>query len=126
MHHTKTNGDIAELRVAAKYIEKGCTVSRPLTDHAPYDLIVDNGSELLKVQVKSRSIRNGCVSVQRYTSNKPYEEGDIDIFAVYCIDTGDIAELKWNDFETSDLNLRIEPTKNNQTKNIKFFEDYKI
>lgn len=126
MHHTKTIGDVAELLAAAKYIEKGYVVSRPLTDHARYDLLIDDGNNILKVQVKARSMKNGSVAVQKYTSNKAYEDGDFDILVVYCIDTGEIAALNWDELLTSDTILRIDPPKNNQLKNVRFFKDFYI
>lgn len=126
MHHTKTVGDIAELKAAARYIEKGYIVSRPLTEHARYDLLIDDTKKISRVQVKARSMKNGALCIQKYTSNSSYEEGDFDILVVYCIDTGVLAALSWEELTKNDIMLRIEPTKNNQTKNVRFFEDYKI
>ena len=125
MHHTKTSGDIAELIVAAKFIKLGYTVCRPLSEHARYDLLIDDGKEILKVQVKARSMKNGSISIPKYTSNKVYEKGDFDLIAAYCIDTQEIAVLKFDDLLDTTV-LRVVPTKNNQTKNIRLFETYKI
>ena len=124
MHHTKTIGDFAELKVALKFIERGYFVSKPLTDHAPYDLVVEIEGKLKKVQVKARTARNGVVTLQKYTSNREYSSGDFDLLALYCIDIDSIALIDWKDIKTKDFALRLEPAKNNQTKNVSYFKDY--
>lgn len=51
--NSKKQGDIG-LGVAIGYfVRNGYVVSIPLTDSQDYDLIVDNGNKLLKVQVKT-------------------------------------------------------------------------
>lgn len=127
-NNSKTIGDLAELRTAALFASMGYFVSKPLTDNAPYDLIVDNGA-LSKVQVKARSIRNDKITVEmrttmvNYTSD--YSKSDFDILAVYNIDTEEIALLNWLHLkEGCDVVLRTAPTKNNQSKGIKFFSDF--
>lgn len=128
MHHTKTVGDLAELKVAARFAEKGYFVSRPLSEHAPYDLIVDKDNRLQKVQVKARSIyKNGSVVVRKNTSNGPYSDGDFDLLALYCIDDERIVLLTWEELRSTEgheISLRVEKAKNNQTKHVRYFEDY--
>lgn len=51
-HHTKSKGDTAEVMVLAAFAVHGFVVSRPFSENAPYDLIVDDGTRLAKVQVK--------------------------------------------------------------------------
>lgn len=127
--NTKTVGDLAELKIACLFAEKGYFVSRPMTDNAPYDLIVDDGTRLKKVQIKARSVRNSKVSVELRSMmvnyNRKYEKNDFDLLGIYLIESGDIALLDWDqigDVET--LTLRVGPSKNNQTKNVKHFKDY--
>jgi hypothetical protein len=130
--NSKTIGDLAELTVAVKYAEKGCFVCRPLTDNAPYDLVIDDGQSLKKVQIKARSERNNKISVELYTSmvnyTKQYEEGDFDLLAIYNINTKEVAVLTWEQVSenTKGIVLRTKPALNNQTKGVRLFEDYKI
>jgi len=132
MHITKSIGDVAELRVAAKYIDKGFTVSRPLTDHAPYDLLIDDGIKISRVQIKARSSRDDKISVELYTSsannyNRNYSINDFDIIAVYNIDSGEIAALTWKDIQDCKkaVVLRLnKPIK--EYKNIRYFSSYLI
>jgi PD-(D/E)XK endonuclease len=57
-------GDIAEAEIALAAIRAGCTVSRPMTDHPPYDLVIETGQQLLRVQCKWAALKNGVVEVQ--------------------------------------------------------------
>lgn len=129
--NTKSQGDIAELRFAAYFASKGYYVSKPLTDNAPYDLIIDDG-KLLKVQIKSRTEVKGKIEVQLFTSmvkyRYTYTESDFDIIGVYHQDTGRMAVLKWDDFRGCGqaFVLRMSPSKNNQIKNVRMFTDYEV
>lgn len=49
----KKQGDIGMCYAIAYYSKMGWTISIPITDSQDYDLIVDTGSSLLKVQVKT-------------------------------------------------------------------------
>lgn len=49
----KKQGDIGMSYAIAYYSKMGYTISIPLTDSQDYDLIVDNGINLLKIQVKT-------------------------------------------------------------------------
>jgi len=86
---TSARGNVSELRVATAYVEAGFTVSMPIGGGAPYDLIVDTGERLLKAQVKTGRLRNGCVifPMQRFSghSGKPqsYVQGEIDFSQSY-------------------------------------------
>lgn len=127
--NTKHAGDFAELLTAAKFAEKGYYVSLPMTDNAPYDLIVDFQGRLHKVQVKSRSRVGDIISVQMYSSMRGYKyfykDGDFDILVVHDKISNELAMLFWDDIkDLSSLTLRLSPAKNNQTKGIKLFADY--
>lgn len=54
-HHTKLKGDIAVAAVILDLTKKGYIISEPMSENAPYDLICDTGSDLLRIQVKYRS-----------------------------------------------------------------------
>ena len=58
---TYDKGNISESIVMSAYLKAGFTVSVPFGTGAPYDLVIDNGSRLCKVQVKTGWFRNGCI-----------------------------------------------------------------
>lgn len=66
-----------------KCLEIGYEVSKPLLNSSKYDFILDIGSEMLKIQVKtSRQDKQGGFYIDcrnRHHSTK-YEDGEIDYF----------------------------------------------
>jgi len=127
--NSKTVGDLAELKVACLFAEKGYIVSRPMSDNAPYDLIVDSGDKLKRVQVKARCVRDGKINVELHTTmvnyTRPYSKEDFDLLAVFNTDTMQIALLDWDQIgDSGSIVLRIDAPKNNQNKNVKLFETY--
>lgn len=135
--NSKTAGDIAEIVAAAELIKAGYVVSRPLSDNAPYDLIYDNGSQLRKAQVKGRSSINGKIQVELYCNARSYsgkyQASDFDDIVIVDLATYKVAIIDVNKhslFETSakykSFVLRTEAPLNNQTKNIKMFDDFKV
>lgn len=84
-------GNRSEAIVLSAYLDAGFTVSVPFGTGASYDLAVDAGSRLLKVQVKTAWISGGCV-VYKSERRRPgsgltrrrYERGEVDYFAAYC------------------------------------------
>jgi hypothetical protein len=86
---TKLKGDIAVTKVICDLTEKGFIVFRPVTaEHIPYDLIVDTGEKLYKLQVKYMCSER-CISGKSVFSNskgitvKKYKETDFDFYALY-------------------------------------------
>ena len=51
--NTQLKGCITEQKCFLKCLEEGFTVSRPLFDNARYDFILDTGTKLLRIQIKT-------------------------------------------------------------------------
>jgi hypothetical protein len=64
---TQRKGDIAVTQAIALFTGLGFDVSLPITESAAYDLVVDVGDTLHRVQVKFTS--NGKVDLRRIHSN---------------------------------------------------------
>lgn len=90
---TQRKGDIAVAKAIANFTEREYDVSVPLTESAPYDLIVDFDGTLQRVQVKYSSAR--CVDLRRIHSNstgyvvKTYEDRSFDQLYVYVPNDGE-------------------------------------
>ena len=67
MRTTQRKGDIAVSQAIARFTTMGYDVALPLTESAPYDLIVDIGDKLVRVQVRYCSVRE--VALRRVHSN---------------------------------------------------------
>lgn len=72
-------GDIGEARAIYEYTKLGFSVSRTLFDSSKYDLIIDTGEGLERVQVKTTSFkeRSGYYSVNLKTSGGSSSKGTI-------------------------------------------------
>ena len=91
---TNEKGAIAELKIATAAAELGVPVLRPLTDHCRFDLALEVGGRLLRVQCKwGGLIRSGSVVQVKLQSSRctpagyvraSYTEDEIDLLAVYC------------------------------------------
>jgi hypothetical protein len=54
---TKTSGSLLELEFAVACLERGGIISFPFGENAPYDVIVDNGNRLFRLQLKRAHYR---------------------------------------------------------------------
>ena len=84
----KERGEWAELCFMAKAAGMGMGVSKPLGDSRRYDVLVEAGERIVRVQVKSTMYRR---RKNEYSLNvigrgrKGYKAGTVDFFAVYLI-----------------------------------------
>lgn len=64
---TKARGDSAEYRVVAELLERGHTVLMPCGDRLPYDIGIDVGGKLVRVQVRraypTRGVKGGSYKI---------------------------------------------------------------
>jgi hypothetical protein len=128
---TVYKGNSSEAVVLTAYIQAGFLVSLPFGNGASYDLIVDNGARLIKVQVKTGKIEAGCVvyNARRHRGSKYdtfscYREGEVDVFAVWCPANQQLYAIPAEHPLTAEGRLRIVDARNFQEKKIKWAKDY--
>jgi len=136
MFTTKEKGDITTVAIVLALLKQKIPVSVPWGDNLRYDLVIELENKLFKVQCKTarrygNSIRFNMSSSysqgSRIKENRSYI-GDVDYFAIYyaledetyLIPINDIQHIKYH------ATLNISKTKNNQYKNIRNSEKYKI
>ncbi len=133
-HHTKNKGDLGVLKAQAAFCAQGYLVCLPLSEHAPFDLVVYKSNVFKKVQVKTRSIdRSGCLSVRfehfysdsKGLHSKKVDFGEIDLYCVYCLDND---QCYYFDPKSAvpgtTMTLRVDMPKNNQKQGVRFAADY--
>lgn len=134
MLNTHYIGKLTELRVAEAFLSRGYQVSQPLVSDSRYDFIVDVKGQLLRIQVKTGTIKEDGAYIEFATStshtntsgtiNKSYSADEIDYFATIC--NGECLVIKVTECGARAQRLRLQPTKNGQVIGIKFAKDYTI
>jgi PD-(D/E)XK endonuclease len=84
----KQRGEWVELRFMAQAAERGFRVSKPWGDSSAYDVGIESGSRVLRVQVKSTDVRTQYGYLCQFKPNshsKPYTLKQVDFFAAYVI-----------------------------------------
>ena len=89
----KQQGDTAELKFMLINQELGYIISKPFGDNSKYDLIVDTGDELQRIQIKSTSRKDtssgmdcyNCLVCSGRKVKQKYSDSDIDYVVIYVI-----------------------------------------
>jgi PD-(D/E)XK endonuclease len=136
MAHPKTIGDRSTLAIMLALHEAGYAVLLPFGENTRYDLVIDDGASLLRVQCKTGRLRDGAIRFSTCSSYSHHAHpgwprrdylGQVDCFAVHCPDTGRAYLVPIQDLPTRvEAALRIEPTRNGQRRGIRSGEDYEI
>ena len=120
-----TNHDkdlMACCKVDMRALILGAVISRPTTDFARYDRIIDWEGRLYRAQIKyvSRAASNcvGAVSLNLRKENRPcYTASEIDALLVYIAQTDQLCWFGPEIFDgRSALQIRFTPPLNNQKK----------
>jgi hypothetical protein len=129
---TKRIGDISEAHVITAFTKLGYRVLVPLGENQRYDLVVDDGKKLLRVQVKTGRVRDGVIKyscssshAHRGSATRPYF-GEIDFLAVYCPQTDKVYILPEQELTATAAHLRVLPTRNNMKKTIRWASDFEL
>ena len=129
MMDTNIKGTITELKCKTYFLELGYMVSTPESP-TRYDFILDIGTELLKIQVKtshSDGEKLTFKTTSRHITSKGstvhhYKNDGIDYFCTWY--NGECYLIPVQECGTSEKCLRLVPTKNGQVKNISFAKNY--
>ena len=130
--NSKDIGDKTVALVMAALIRQGKTLLLPFGDNRRYDLAIDEGGQLIRVQCKTARFYNGAVTFKtcstyrhRGHSSRCYR-GEAELFGVYCPETDKVYLVPVNEVGQSEAILRVEPAKGGQKKGIRLAELYEI
>lgn len=131
--HPVDVGQRSEAAILARLVSQGHRILLPFGVNQRYDLVLDSEGRFLKVQCKTGRLRNGsirfrAVSVQsnmNRTSWRGYA-GEVDLFAVYCPENSGVYLIPADEVAPNVNYLRVDPTRNNQAKRIRWARDYEL
>ncbi|EMA51615.1 group I intron-associated PD-(D/E)XK endonuclease [Halococcus thailandensis] len=130
---TIQKGDIAEMQAIATFVKRGHMVSVPVSDHCPYDFVLEDDG-LWRVQVKYARLRDEgrklrC-SLKRSnpnangTNDSYYSADEIDAYVIYCPGT---ESLYWVDFDDApDANIVLRFESSTDHPDIRWAEEYEL
>ena len=126
---TITRGNAAEAAVLHALVQAGIRVLIPFGGGLPFDLAaVLPDDSMVRVQVKSGRVREGCVlfnsaSTDHGRGRLDYR-GRADVVAVHVATLDRVFVVPVDDCPSFAGSLRLRPTRNNQRKRIRNAEDY--
>jgi hypothetical protein len=107
----------------------------PFGENTRCDLIVGDGARLLRIQCKTGRLRNGTIIFKVCSSYAHHRapiapqrdyHGEIDVFGVYCHETGQVYMVPIEEVGRQTASLRIDPPKNGQRRRIRIASDYEL
>lgn len=127
--NTLLKGRLTELKSLTYFLQLGYIVSTPEVP-CQYDFLLDVRGKILKIQVKTCREQDGYLefNTSSTTHNKTgytkrgYDSNMVDFFCTCHNDNCYLIPL--SECGSKAKRLRLEPTKNGQTKNISFAENY--
>jgi hypothetical protein len=131
---TNQKGFIVETAVLHECAKLHVPVAKPMDDQK-YDLIFDLGEKLLRVQCKWAARIGDVIAIRTRTRrraregliHRSYSAEEIDAIAAFCPDTGRCyLRPHERSVERAAVQLRLEPTKNNQAAGIRWARDYEF
>ena len=136
MEHPKTIGDRSTLAIMLALREAGYELLVPFGENTRYDLAIDDGIRLARVQCKTGRLRNGAVAFNTCSSYAHHPnprvvkrgyQGEIDYFAVFCPETRNsylipVAEVPLK----RQASLRVAPARNNQRLGVRLAARFEL
>jgi PD-(D/E)XK nuclease superfamily protein len=114
----------------------GYAVLVPFGENTRYDLVIDDGKGLGRVQCKTGRLRKGAVIFRACSSYAHHPNpkiirrdylGEIDYFAVYCPETAGVYLVPLQDAALrTQGSLRVASPRNGQRRRIRSAADYQI
>jgi PD-(D/E)XK endonuclease len=136
MEHPKAKGDRSTLAIMLALQDAGYHVLVPFGENTRYDLVIDDGKSLKRVQCKTGRLRQGAIRFSACSSSAHHPNpkmdvraylGDIDYFGVYCAETGGVYLVPVADAQIRRLgSLRVTPARNSQKRRVRHAADYEI
>jgi hypothetical protein len=130
--NTTRKGKASEAVILAALVQLGKSVLIPWNEER-YDLAVDEGNRLVRIQCKTGTLRNGCIVFKTCITDARRPLGDggyhgqIDAFGVYCPQTQRVYLVPIEVVPSKNFGyLRVEPPLNGQVWRIRWAREYEL
>lgn len=130
--NSKCVGDISESAVLAALIANGKNVLMPFGDKNRYDLVVEENGRFRRLQVKTGRLRDGVIMFSTHSSTRQKGQrvetsyaGQIEEFAVYCLETKEVYLVPIEECGHTRVQLRVNSPKLSN-KRIKQASKYRL
>lgn len=129
--NTKAKGEISEGVVIACLLKQGFSVSLPFGNNQRYDLILDDGERLQRLQVKTGRYAEGCVIFQTaskngFTNVRRGYAGEVDLFIIYCPELEAIYSVPVAICGRNEMRLRVDPARGGPKSTVRWAADFRI
>jgi hypothetical protein len=136
MQHPKAVGDRTTLAAMLALYQAGYIVLTPFGENTRYDLVIDDGRTLARLQCKTGRLRRGAIRFPvcstyahhpRSSNGRRDYHGQVDYFCVHCPETGGVYLIPLKDLSMqAEAALRVAPPRNGQRSRIRKASDYEI
>jgi len=131
---THKQGIIGEAKILTKLMELGYNVLVPFNKSLRYDLVYEIDGIFKRIQVKSRSIIDGIIRVELYSSyrgsdgsiKKRYTKDEIDEVLIYCPDNDKIYKVLMTDLEEGQFAVWLRVDEEKAVSRSRMAKDYEI
>lgn len=131
--NTSERGCYTEAVIIAELLKVGYELFKPVAAHSRCDLVVVIDGDFRRAQCKTARIRHGSVRFNTYSqcgslgakSRRGYKD-DVDVFLAYCEENSTVYIVPVTVTPASECYLRVEPTKNNQSRGILWAKDFTL
>lgn len=128
------NGGMGELAIQQKFLSLGCIPFKPTIDGCSTDLVVEWDGKFHKIQIKTtEKLFNGVMrwDISQHNSQNPskktgYNKKDVDFFALYCIETGSLCLVPFEEAGEHQIWIRPDDYSGKRMKTMHFESDYKF
>lgn len=131
--NTKDIGERSEAKILSALLDRDITVLKPWGDNKRYDFVIEKSGIFYRIQCKTGREVDGAIrfATRSVTTkngkavNVPYI-GQADYFMVFFPGNKKIYCIKVDECGIDQCSLRLNESKNNQTKGVKIAENYEL
>ncbi len=112
-------GDVSTHAIITEFLKLGYVVSIPTSNDCRYDIIVDDGDILHKVQCKTAQVVRGYINFPTSSSNRSKKRDyrdQVDLIAAYCERLNEVYICRPEEVPKTEVRLKLLETDEEQVE----------